>query len=297
MAFKVEGIISAMVTPFTKNGEFVDFDKVGLVAERLVKGGVNGLFPCGTTGEGMLLTPDERKETLEEVVRAVGKKTLVIAMTGGCDTATTIELIRHAQECGAHGAAVVTPGYYAYDDLSLRAYYTTIAKAAKGFPILLYNIPSCARNSLSAELILELGESVENIVGLKDSSGSMGLLSRLIGNAPKGFYVVNGADEYGFQAFVAGAAGAVSGTSNVWHEIYLSVYNNVKKGNLKQAWKDQVKLERLCRVLQYGRNLAIFKEGMRLRGFDAGYVRPPQRDLTAAEKKHLAKELESLGVI
>ncbi len=297
MKKKIEGIISAMVTPFTKNGDYVDFDKVGLLAERLVKGGVHGLYPCGTTGEGLLMTADERKEVLEEVVRAVGKKALVIAQTGGGDLATTIELTRHAQECGAHGAGIVTPGFYFYDDASLKAYYRAVAKAVKGFPIILYNIPSCARNSLSAELILELAESVENIAGLKDSSGSMPLLTRLLGNAPKGFAVVNGADEYGFQAMVAGAAGAVSGTSNVWHEIYLSVYNNVKKGNLAQAWKDQVKLEKLCRTLRYGRNIAIFKEGLRLRGFDAGYVRPPQRELTAAEKRELAKALEALGVL
>jgi dihydrodipicolinate synthase/N-acetylneuraminate lyase len=297
MSFKPQGIISAMVTPFTKNGEFVDLDRVGPVAERLVKGGVHGLFPCGTTGEGFLLAPDERMDILEEVVKAVGKKATVIAQTGGCETATVIELTRHAQECGAHGAAIVAPGYYAYDDLAIKAFYTTIAKAVKGFPIMMYNIPSCARNALSAELILDLANSVENIVGLKDSSGNMGLITRLLGNAPKGFYVVNGADEYGFQALVAGCSGVVSGTSNVWHEIYLSVYNNVKKGNQKQAWKDQIKLERLCRVLQYGRNIAIFKEGMRMRGFDPGYVRPPQRELTAAEKKWLAQELSDMGVI
>lgn len=297
MKFKIEGIICAMATPFTKNGEYVDFDKVAPLAERLVKGGVHGLFPCGTTGEGPLMSPDERKEVIEEVVRAVGKKALVIAQTGAGDTATTIELTRHAHECGAHAAGIVAPGYYAYDHAALKAYYTTIAKAVKGFPIIVYNIPSCARNSLSAELVLGLAESVGNIVGIKDSSGSMAFLTQLIGNAPRGFSVVNGADDYGYQAFLAGAAGAVSGTANVWHELYLSVYHNVKKSNLKQAWKDQVKLEKLCRVLQYGRNIAVFKEGLRLRGFDAGYVRPPQRELTPAERKSLAKELKALGVI
>jgi 4-hydroxy-tetrahydrodipicolinate synthase len=71
----------------------------------------------------------------------------------------------------------------------------------------------------------------------------------------------------------------------------------VVKGNLKKAWQEQVRLEKLCRILEYGKNIAVFKEGLRLRGFDAGYVRPPQRELTAAEKKNLAKQLEAVGVL
>jgi 4-hydroxy-tetrahydrodipicolinate synthase len=294
---KIQGIISAMITPFTKNGEFVDFDKVGPLADRLVRGGVHGLFPCGTTGEGLLMSPEERMEVIEEVVQAVGKRTKVIAHTGAMDTATTIELTRHAQECGAHGAAIVAPGFYTYDEAALAQFYISVAKAVKDFPIMLYNIPGCAKNALSASLIIRLAETVGNIVGIKDSSGSMPLLTQLLGNVPAGFQVVNGADDYGYQAFLAGAAGAVSGTSNVSHELYLSVYNNVVKGNLKKAWQEQVRLEKLCRILEYGKNIAVFKEGLRLRGFDAGYVRPPQRELTAAEKKNLAKQLEAVGVL
>jgi 4-hydroxy-tetrahydrodipicolinate synthase len=294
---KIQGIISAMITPFTKNGEFVDFDKVGPLADRLVRGGVHGLFPCGTTGEGLLMSPEERMEVIEEVVQAVGKRTKVIAHTGAMDTATTIELTRHAQECGAHGAAIVAPGFYTYDEAALAQFYISVAKAVKDFPIMLYNIPGCAKNALSASLIIRLAETVGNIVGIKDSSGSMPLLTQLLGNVPAGFQVVNGADDYGYQAFLAGAAGAVSGTSNVSHELYLSVYHNVVKGNLKKAWQEQVRLEKLCRILEYGKNIAVFKEGLRLRGFDAGYVRPPQRELTAAEKKNLAKQLEAVGVL
>lgn len=294
---KIEGIISAMVTPFTKGGNYVDLDKVGPLAQRLVKEGAHGLFPCGTTGEGMLLSVEERKEVLLEVVEAVGKQATVVAHTGTFDLATTIELTAHAAANGAHAAAIVAPGYYGYDDISLALYYRAIAKAVDGFPILLYNIPSCARNALSAELILDLAGSVENIVGIKDSSGSMPLLTRLIGNAPKGFAVVNGADEYGYQAFLAGATGAVSGTSNVVLKLYRGIYDQVKAGNLAKAWQTQVKLEHACRIFEYGKKAAVFKEGLRLRGFDAGYVRPPQRELDAKEKKALAKALKEAGLL
>jgi len=294
--FKPKGIISAMVTPFTKGGAYVDLDKVAQVAERLVKEGAHGLFPCGTTGEGMLLGVEERKEVLNEVIATVGKKTDVIAHTGTFELASTIELTAHAAAQGARAAAIVTPGYYGYDDIALTLYFRSLAAAVAPFPIMLYNIPGCARNALTPELVLELAQ-VENIIGIKDSSGDMKYLTRLLAEAPKDFAVVNGADEFGFQAFVAGAAGAVSGTSNVVLDYYLGIYDNVKAGNLKKAWQYQVTLEKACRIFQYGRMSAIFKEGMRLRGLDAGAVRPPQRELTAAEKKSLAKAMIDAGII
>lgn len=297
MKFAAKGIISAMVTPFTKGGDYVDFDKVGPLAELLVKGGAAGLFPCGTTGEGPLMSPDERMTVVEEVVQAVGKKVMVIAHTGAFDTATSVELTQHAANAGAHAAALVAPGYYGYDDASLRLYYKTVADSVKGFPVLLYNLPSCARNALSAELILDLANSIDNIVGIKDSSGSMPLLTRLVGNAPKGFAVINGCDEHGFQAFTAGCPAVVSGCSNAVIDLYYGIYSELQKGNTKKAWAWQVKLEQAARIFQYGRKLSLFKEGMRLRGFDAGYVRPPQCELSTAEKKDLAKKLEAAGII
>ncbi len=293
---KLEGVISAMVTPFTKGGEYVDFDKVGPFAERMVKMGAKGLFPCGTTGEGLLLSTEERKTVLEEVVQAVGKKATVIAHTGCMDTATAIELTRHAQKVGAHGAAIVSPFYYYYDEASLWQFYSSIAKAVDGFPILVYNIPSCARNVLTPEFVIRLAE-IDNIVGIKDSSGSMGGLTQMLAKAPKGFNVVNGVDEYGFQAILAGCPAVVSGLSNVVCDIYAAVYNHLKKGDLKKAWKEQIRLELASRVFEYGRKAAVFKEGSRLRGFDAGYVRPPMRELTAAEKKKLAADMQTLGVL
>ncbi|MFA7692875.1 MAG: dihydrodipicolinate synthase family protein [Candidatus Hydrogenedentes bacterium] len=295
--FKINGIISAMVTPFTKGGENVDYEKVGPLANLILSQGAHGLFPCGTTSEGMLMTPDERRETLEEVLRSVDKKVPVIAHTGTFDTATTIELTRHARDCGATAASIVAPGYYAYDDASLFTYYKSIARAVDGFPILLYNIPSCARNVLHPELVIRLAESEENIVGIKDSSGSMQGITRMIGNTPDGFSVICGVDDYGYQAILAGCPAVVSGLSNVVCEIYAAVYNNIIKGDLKKAWKEEVRLEKAARLFKYGQMLAAFKEGLRMRGFDAGYARPPQRELTAAEKRNLKKGLEEIGII
>lgn len=296
MRFKIEGIIAAMVTPFTKGGGQVDYDKVARVAAYLESKGAAGLFPCGTTGEGHLLSAEERKTILEEVLDTVQKRTRVIAHTGAMDTATTIELTQHAQQAGAYAAAVVAPSFYSYDDTAIAHYYTAVANAAPRLPILLYNIPGCTHNPLSADLIQQLAE-VENIVGIKDSSGSMPLLTRLFGQATNGFSVINGCDEQGYQAFAAGGKTVVSGSSNAYIDLYVDLYNQFKKGNLKKAWQAQLKLERATRLFLYGGGLGALKEIMRLRTVDGGYVRPPQRELTAAEKKRLAKGLEAQSLI
>lgn len=297
MRFKIEGIISANVTPFTKGGEFVDFDKIGPLIEWLMGKGATGFFPCGTTGEGILMSPEERKEVLEEVVRAAGKKAKVVAQTGALELAATIELTRHAQEVGAYAAGIVAPYFYAFDDDALFQYYSAIAKAVPDFPVLVYNIPSCARNRLSPELVKRLADTHENIVGIKDSSGNILGLTQMIGEAAKGFHVINGVDDYGLQALIMGCPAVVSGTSNVICDLYAAIYTAFKKGDIKKARDLQLVMEKATRVLEYGSKAAIFKEGARLRGVDAGYVRPPQRELTTAEKKKLATNLEALGLL
>lgn len=297
MKFKVQGIISAMVTPFTKGGEFVDFDKVGPMAQRMVKMGASGLFPCGTTGEGMLMSSDERKAVLEEVVEAVGKTAKVIAHTGTMELASTIELTRHAQEAGACAAGVVAPFFYSYDETALYQYYAAVAKAVPNFPVLLYNIPGCAKNVLTPALVKRLADGFENIVGIKDSSGNMIALVEMLADADKKFSVINGVDDYGLQGFMSGCPAAVSGTSNVILDIYVAVLRAFERGDFKKAREKQGLLSKGAKALEYGSKASIFKEGLRLRGFDAGYVRPPQRELSAEEKKNLAKRLEAIGII
>jgi dihydrodipicolinate synthase/N-acetylneuraminate lyase len=297
MNFHLEGIFPALLTPFTKGGARVDYGKACKLADRLAKQGVHGLFVCGTTGEGPLMTTEERKKLLEEVVKAVGKRITIIAHTGCFDTATTIELTRHAQNVGAAAAGVVAPGFFTFDDACLAAHYKAVAAAVKTFPIFLYNIPGCVKNALSPELVANLAKSVKNIVGMKDSGGSLQVMARFVSDTPKGFNVINGCDEFSFQAYLTGANGSVASTANVTPELFLGIFNAVKAGKLDEARKIQIQLSRACGLFQYGSMVAYYKEGVRLRGGDAGYVRSPQRELTPDEKKAFAKALKSGGLI
>lgn len=297
MNFRVEGIFPALLTPFTKGGKSIDFEKAIALAERLAKQGVHGIFPCGTTGEGMLQSVAERKQLIAELVKAVGKKLKVIAHTGAFDTATAIELTEHAHEVGAFAAGVVTPGFHGYDNAALKTHYVAVAKSVPKFPILLYNIPGCARNAISPGLVFDLAEECDNVVGMKDSGGSIVNLNAVLMGAPKNFSVINGVDEYTYQAYCAGAAGSVSSTANVVPELFLGIYKAVKEGNHKQALKVQHQLTQACGMFQYGAMVGYYKEALRIRGFDPGYVRPPQRELTKDERKALEKGMKKAGLV
>lgn len=293
----LEGVFPAMLTPFTKKGTEVDYERAVALANRLADQGVHGVFVAGTTGEGLLMTLEERKRLLEEVIAAVSGRIHVLAHAGTLDTASTIELTRHAMEAGATAAGVVAPGFYTYDDDALFAHFKAVARAVKGFPVLLYNLPSCAKNVIGPELVFRLAASVDNIVGIKDSGGLIQKLDRVLIDAPKTFTVINGVDEYSFQALCSGAKGSVSSTANVIPEVFLDIFNNVKQGRLERARKAQDVLSRAAQVFHYGAMVAYYKEGLRLRGFDAGSVRPPQRELSRQEKRTFAEGLEELGLI
>lgn len=296
MKVDIKGINPAIVTPFTRGGKHVDYEKACAIAVHLAKQGVHGLFVAGTTGESLLMTPEERKHLTEELVHAVGNKLNIIPQVGCLDTATTIDLAQHAFAVGAKAVGVVAPGFFTYDAAALKAHFKAVANAVEG-PVLLYDIPSCAKNKITVELTIELANEVENIVGMKESDNDMVSFGRLVAELPKGFILINGVDEYSYQAYLTGAKGSVASSGNVAAKVMLGIYNNVQTGNLKQAWIFQEKLNEVCKMFRYGGLLALLKEALRLQGIEAGYVRPPQRELTAQEKRRLAKDMGRIGLI
>lgn len=297
MAFRTAGILSALTTPFTRNGERIDYDRLLTLAQAVVKQGATGFFCFGTTGEGLLMSSEERIDGTAFLVREMGSRAQVIPHTGAIDLATTLRLTCHAQDVGAAAAAVVAPFYYGYDDEALFTYYARIAKAVPGFPVLLYNIPSCARNILTPALVARLAERFDNIVGIKDSSGNLAALKETIDRVRPGFQVINGVDEYGLESFVAGCPAVVSGLSNVVCDIYHAVYTAFSKGRLEQAAREQQRLLRAARALKHGALLSLIKYAQAQRGYGGGFVRPPHREATTREKKEVTADLHRLGVI
>jgi 4-hydroxy-tetrahydrodipicolinate synthase len=196
-----------------------------------------------------------------------------------------------------HAVSVYAPPFYRYDDESLYRHFKLVGEAVPDIPLLLYNIPRYTGNSLSAKLIFRIAAEVKSVSGMKDSSGDLGHVSRIIAGAPKNFVVINGADEFTYQAIVTGAAGAVSLTANVVPQMFLSIRSDALAGNHKKALASQLKLNSIIDALGEGAMISAYKEALRFMGYDTGFVRPPQRELSAAEKKSLATRLKATGLI
>jgi len=210
----LQGTATALVTPFKNDGSIDDAVFTKLV-ERQVKGGVKLLVPCGTTGENVTLASSEQAHVIRlavDVAKKLGAK--VIAGTGTNNTSAAIENTRKAREAGADAALIVAPYYNKPTQEGLFAHYAEIAKSVKGFPIVLYNVPSRTASNISAETTLRLATEFENIVATKEASGNYSQIMQIIAKRPKNFRVFSGDDASTLPLISLGADGLVSVCAN-----------------------------------------------------------------------------------
>ena len=217
MTIKLEwmrGCGTALVTPFRKDGS-IDDDCFRSLVERQIKNGVKLLIPCGTTGEAVTMDESERLHVIRMTVEVAHRmKARVIAGTGGNNTAATIDFTRKAREAGADGALVVAPYYNKPTQEGMLAHFGEIAKSVKGFPIMLYNVPSRTASNIAAATTLRLAETFENIVAIKEASGNFSQIMEICAGRPKNFRVFSGDDATTLPLIVVGADGLVSVVSN-----------------------------------------------------------------------------------
>ena len=210
----MRGCATALVTPFRKDGSVDDacFTKL---SERQVQGGVKILVPCGTTGESATMDEGERLHVIKLAVEVAKKlKAHVIAGTGSNNTAATIDFTRRAREAGADAALVVAPYYNKPTQAGMFAHFSEIAKSVKGFPIMLYNVPSRTASNISAETTLKLAAKYENIVSTKEASGNFSQVMEILKDRPKNFTVFSGDDASTLPLIALGADGLVSVCAN-----------------------------------------------------------------------------------
>ncbi len=217
MTTKVEwmrGCATALVTPFRKNGS-IDDECFKTLVERQIKNGVKILVPCGTTGESVTMSESERLHVIRMTVEVAKKrKARVIAGTGSNNTAATIDFTRKAREACADAALLVAPYYNKPTQEGMFAHFSEIAKSVKGFPIMLYNVPSRTASNISAETTVRLAAKFENIVATKEASGNYSQVMEIIRNRPKNFKVFSGDDATALPMIAVGADGLVSVCAN-----------------------------------------------------------------------------------
>lgn len=291
---KLYGVTVAMVTPFLLDGE-VDYNAIEELTKMLVKKGVNCLYPCGTTGEMLRLTLEERKKIAETVISAAEGMVNVFIHCGAVNQEDTIALLKHAQESGADGAGVVTPVFFGANAKELETYYVTVAKSVRpDFPIYLYNIPQCAANDLTKETAERIANCCENVIGIKYSFADINRTVDYLGINGGDFSVLHGCDRVFTSMLALGCDGTVSGVAGVFPEPFVAVYKAFTEGRIKDAQNMQKTCIRLCDALKCGGNMSYFKEGLKLRGIAAGMMRKPQLDIEEKEIEQLKEELQRI---
>jgi 4-hydroxy-tetrahydrodipicolinate synthase len=295
-AVALEGVLVALITPFTADGSDIDVEALRTHVDRLVSAGVHGLVPGGSTGEFTALTLAERKQLTEECVKAADGRVPVIAGTGALSTAEAVELSQHAAEVGAAALMVVPPLYDAPNLDQVKAHLGAIHQAS-GLPIVYYNIPSASGVALTAKEIASLSD-VEGVLYLKDTSGDAVSLSELLVAHPDQITAFNGWDTLTFFGLASGAKGTVWGATNVIPDLSMQLWNAVAvRGDLEEGRELWAKIWPVCNFLESYNYAAAVKTGLELVGHPAGPVRAPFDLLDAEARAEFKRVLEAAGVI
>lgn len=284
----LRGVIVPLVTPFD-NQDRVDLEGVKSVTRFVMSKGVQAVMVGGTTGEGMLLRRDERKMLLDCVLEEVSGRMPVIAHVGCIDTAGTLELGRHARQAGADVLSAIVPYFYTLSDEQIFRHYLAFSAAVPDLPLLLYTFPGNAKNDISPALLERLTQASPSIAGIKSSSGDLGRFQEYIRSGGEGFAVYLGADDLMLAGLALGGWGQISGNANACPEIFVSLYEAFKRGDMAQAQRLQKQAKAIAALHRSGRNPAFIKASLALRGVPAGRVRAPLDELSENELEEIKK--------
>lgn len=291
---KVSGIVAATITPFTQAGK-IDFGALDNLNDFLVDKGVQGLFPCGSTGEGVLMNIEERKAVAQSTLKRVAGRIPVIIHTGALRPEEAIELTKNAKDIGAAGAGLIPPYYYNMDSTCIYEYYRAVANVVPDFPIYIYNIPSNVKNVVTPEVLARLNHDCPNVIGVKDSSMDLMSLINYKQAVPNGLRTFMGNDAQIYSWLAIGGNGAVAATATVFPEVVVSIYKNWVDGNFEKALQAQDQVIKLRAIFRGFTPIAAYKKVLEWQGIHAGIPRSPLRGLTEMEASKLHNELEKIG--
>lgn len=288
------GILAAVVTPFTADGE-VDLPAIEKQVDHILGSGIHGVVPGGTTGEFTTMTIAERKAVHEAYVKAAKGRGSVVLGTGTLSTAETIELTAHAKEIGADAVMIVPPFYGAQPFDELLAYFGAISEAVD-LPIMYYNLPEATGVDLSPEQFKELAERT-NVTCYKDTGGNASKFAEILLQQNQHIQALNGYDTLTFDALALGAAGGVWGAASVIPELCaefyqaLAIEKDLKRG--RELWN---KIFPICVFLESHNYAAAIKLGLELVGVPAGPNRLPIQPLSNEVRQEFAELLREAGV-
>jgi 4-hydroxy-tetrahydrodipicolinate synthase len=282
----LHGVLPALITPFSANGETIDGESLTAIVERLIQGGVGGLGPGGSTGEFTTLTGSERRELVEITVAAAAGRVPVVAGTGALSTRETVELSVHAERSGAAAVMIVPPFYDTLSWRELLAHYSAVA-ARIAIPIVYYNLPSATGLTLDLAKYQEL-QRVAGVTSLKDTGGDATAATELIQAGDRAPTLMNGWDTLTFAALAAGVRAVVWGTATILPEqcveLHRLLIDDLDLAAGRELW---ARLWPLCAFLEGCSYPAAVKAACALVGDTTGPTREPLLPLTEEETAEL----------
>lgn len=287
-----EGVLPAIVTPFRRNLA-LDLDLDGLESnlEFLIENGVHGVVPCGSTGESATLSFEEHELVIEKTIEVVNGRVPVIAGTGSNNTAEAVRFTRAAKDLGADGVLVISPYYNKPNRSGLVKHYTILADI--DIPVIMYNVPGRTGQNLTPEFVAEMARH-PNIVGIKEASGDIGQISRIIeATLDEDFVVISGDDNLTFPILALGGSGVISVAANVEPGRMAAMFDAFCEGDFETALDLHYELSPLFRSMFIDTNPIPVKKAVELRGMAGGPVRLPLDELDGTKTEQLREVLGS----
>ena len=287
-------LLTAMVTPFDEDLN-VDYQRCRELAAYLVDNGSDGLVVLGTTGEVPTLSRKEKIKILENVLDEVGDRAVVVAGTGSYDTAASIELSRKAADMGVDGIMLVGPYYNKPPQEGLFNHFSQIAGEIS-LPVMIYNVPGRTSRNIEPQTIKRLAQ-VDNIVAVKEASGDICQISEITRIVPDDFYVYSGDDNLTLPLLSVGGHGVVSVAGHLVGEQIKTMIAAYKDGRIKQAAEINKKLGSIFSGIFITTNPIPVKAALKMKGFDAGAVRPPLVEINQSQKEVLKDIMNNLDLL
>lgn len=247
MIKKIKGTGVAIVTPF-KNDSSIDFAALGRVVNHVIDGGVNYIVAMGTTGESVTLSKDEKKALVSYVVEAINSRVPLIVGIGGNNTQEIINSVRHSNLEGVDGILSVAPYYNKPTQKGLFQHFKAIATSSP-LPVILYNVPGRTACNITADTCLELAHACENIVAVKEASGDMSQVMKIIKGKPENFSIISGDDMMTIPIIAAGGTGVISVLANAYPTQTSELVNHALKNNFKSAREIQFRFLEMIELL------------------------------------------------
>ncbi len=285
----------AIVTPFKENGE-VDYEKFAELIEFQIENGTDAIIVCGTTGESSTLTHEEHLSVIKYCVEKVAGRIPVVAGTGSNCTKTAVYLSTEAEKYGVDGLLLVTPYYNKATQNGLYRHFKTIADSVK-IPCILYNVPSRTGCNIAPETAVKLCSEVENIAGIKEASGNISQIVKLMALAKGKVDLYSGNDDQITPLLALGAKGVISVLSNVAPRQTHDICAKFFEGDVEGSCAEQLRAIPLCNALFCEVNPIPVKKALNLMGKEVGIPHMPLTEMEDENAAKLEKAMKEYGIL